>query len=71
MTVGQSAHISRLNADPAFRARVRAAASDGMKRWWASRKLPKMTQQQKWKYRILRESQGREAALAALFPVPA
>lgn len=58
--------MARLNADPAFRARINAAAAEGMRRWWADRKLPEMTQQQRWKYRVLREQFGRDVALATV-----
>ena len=37
-----------------------------MKRWWDGRRLPPMTPQQRWKYRVIREALGREAALKAV-----
>lgn len=56
-------HAVKINADPAMRARVEAAASEAMKRYWAKRKLPPMTAQQRWKYRTIREACGRDEAL--------
>ncbi len=55
--------IARLNRDPETRAKITAASSEGMKRWWASRKLPPMTPSQRWKYRTIRELHGRAVAL--------
>jgi hypothetical protein len=60
---GLGANIRRMNADPVMRARISAACREGMRRWWDGRRLPPMTPQQRWKYRVLREAVGREAAL--------
>jgi hypothetical protein len=59
-------NVRRMNADPAMRALITEACRAGMKRWWASRKLPPMTPQQRWKYRVIRQALGREAALKAV-----
>jgi len=56
-------HAAKINADPAMRAKVEAAASAAMKRWWDGRRLPPMTPAQRWKYRTIREALGRDAAL--------
>lgn len=56
-------NVRRMNADPKMRARISEACSEGMKRWWESRRLPAMTPHQRWKYRQIREALGREAAL--------
>ena len=68
--MGRREHIARLNADAAFRERVRRAASEGMRRWWADRKLPAEVARHRWKYRLLRERVGREEALRILLSSP-
>lgn len=40
------------------------ACGAGMKRWWSTRRLPPDID--RWKWRLLREALGREAALAEL-----
>lgn len=60
MPVGSARpHLALLNATPAQRERM----SIGMKQWWADRKLPEMTPQQRWKYRTIREVAGKTEAL--------
>lgn len=68
--MGRREHMVWLNANPAFRDRVRRASSEGMTRWWAARKLPAEVAQQRWKYRLLRERFGREEALRILLNPP-
>ena len=63
---GLGKNVRRMNADPATRARISEACRAGMKRWWDGRRLPPMTPQQRWKYRVIREALGREAALKAV-----
>jgi hypothetical protein len=60
----------KINADPVLRARASAAASNGMRRWWASRKLPPMTASQRYKYRLIRERAGRVEALRQVVGSP-
>lgn len=61
--MSRQSHMAKLNGDPVMRARISAANSAGMKRWWANKKLPPMTPQQRWKYRTIREAFGRDEAL--------
>ena len=55
-------HLQTLNADAAHQ----AAAHEGLRRYWSTRKRPPMTAQQLWKYRLLYPVVGRDEALRQL-----